>query len=452
MSSSSRDVDRVCGMEPEEFRDVLEQLAFNKPQDQLVRELCAAAAKEESDVHSSRPTAWPRPGDRRSAPATTTAAVAISSGSSSKQSRSVRQPEYGARHAQQNGLNSQSLEDLVSMDKRSVAKGGRRMNKSSRANSFTQEPDDVDRNRPVAASSASMTVRSPTAATSSSSCLSNRKGNACSKNPASAVAGSGIAFPSSSSSSSSISVAASGNSPLTSSSHAPNTSVQQSRLSTCSPTQPHSLKETANRSSSSGGSNSSKQGVNNSDCDVESGRRSDSSSRIFTQNLRTYSNPCHSSSNNNNNNGAGNSRSFLHLQAPVTPQPPVHVCREDNVVEVMENAVELCEMGQKADIITYQNGARGLVSASGPHDVDSVVHFNKLESRSSVAPQFAELRSLPQEQGSSGRSGKLLAFVAARVAGCWLQQLAFATRDGGRNRCSGCSSARLLFSPLFLLL
>ena len=72
----------------------------------------------------------------------------------------------------------------------------------------------------------------------------------------------------------------------------------------------------------------------------------------------------------------------------------------------MENAVEMRELRQKADIVTYQNGVRPFASSAPAHDVDSGVHFSKLEAaREAVAPQFAELRSL--DHGfASGRSGE----------------------------------------------
>lgn len=75
-------------------------------------------------------------------------------------------------------------------------------------------------------------------------------------------------------------------------------------------------------------------------------------------------------------------------------------------MELLDNAVEMQDLRKKAEIVPISslNGNR----YSGPHDVDSVVHFNKLDSRSTIDPQYAELCHLPQEQGSSSsRNGKL---------------------------------------------
>lgn len=47
-SPSSRTVDLVCEMGDEEFRDLLDELVYKKPQSALARELCADASKDES--------------------------------------------------------------------------------------------------------------------------------------------------------------------------------------------------------------------------------------------------------------------------------------------------------------------------------------------------------------------------------------------------------------------
>lgn len=78
-------------------------------------------------------------------------------------------------------------------------------------------------------------------------------------------------------------------------------------------------------------------------------------------------------------------------------------------MEELENAVEMQDLRKQAEIVPISslNGSRPPLS--GPQDVDSVVHFNKLDSRSTVDPQYAELCHLShQDHGSSGsRSGKM---------------------------------------------
>ena len=410
-SPSSRTVDRVCEMGDEEFRNLLDELVFNKPQSALARELYADASKDESlqsppdvlsSMHSassaassawkSNATANQQSGGRKSS--------SSSSGNNSR-NRSAQLDRGTAGHSgqeecEQNGVNSQSLQDLVNMESGRSGKV-----KSSRANSLTQDEGETrSASRGATAATGTRGTRMRSGAAVPSTTMNHKKAYSCNKNLPSSSA------PTSSTYSSSSLATTTVNASSASSSSA--SSDPQAR-SPASPMKHPSSKDTCNHRLTSSSINNSN--VNKSDCDVESGR-SDSSSRNFTPSLRTYSSTCHSSSSSNNNNNHSNGSSVFAGSSRICPQTqppagahPVHVCREENLMEELENAFEMQDLRKQAEIVPISslNGSRP--AASGPQDVDSVVHFNKLDSRSTIDPQYAELCNLSQDPSSS-RGGK----------------------------------------------
>lgn len=400
-SPSSEAVDRVCQMDDEDFKCVMEELTGHRPQSDLVRGLCADAAKDES---------FQTPAPVRSAPRPTTWSTSRAdqqpslrkTGNNSRNNRSLRpDASQGPQKQQsdQSGVNSQSMQDLVSMEcKSSGGKNSRKHQGSKmRANSFTQDDDDNGTNGAVDRKASSTKTRNRSSATPVPSSVS----------PDSLISLRNVLLKSQSSASSAVSgthsqspAAGTATSSATSPAAGPAVGLTP-RLSSTDTTCSNKLTTTHNNSSNNNN-------VNNSDCDVESSRSSDS--RLFTPSLRTYSNPCHSSSISSNNNasssnssaGAGGSgRTGQQAQLPVGPQP-VHICREENVVEVMDNMVEMCDMQQRAHLVNYTklaNGCSGATSGPVAHDVDSVVPFSRLEAPAgpSAETQYAEKRILAHD-------------------------------------------------------
>lgn len=415
-------------MGDEEFRDLLDQLVLNKPQSALVRELCADASKDEpfqsppdvlSSLHSasSSSPAWSksnavagRPGASDQQPGSSSRKSGSSSGNNNNRNRSVRSErtsESSGQEHDQNSLNSQSLQDLVSMESEGKE---RRKNKTTRANSFTEDGGETSRSSAGRGGSGTgkMRLRSGPPLPSTTS-VNHKKAHSCNKNLSSS------STPITSSSTYSSPSSSSATTIVNASSASSSISSDPQARSSASPMKHHpSPKDTSNHRHNSSN-------VNKSDCDVESGR-SDSSSRIFTPSLRTYSNTCHSSNSSNSNNynhnngsssvvpvvAGSTSRTCPQTQPPPAGAHPVHVCREENLMEELENAFEMQDLRKQAEIVPISslNGSRPPLS--GPQDVDSVVHFNKLDSRSTVDPQYAELCHLGQDHGpsSGSRSGK----------------------------------------------
>lgn len=370
-SLSSEAVDQVCQMNDEEFRSVLEQLAHHKPQGDLVKGMCAEAAKDDVPVRPapSHPSSWSMTGQQ---------SLRKNSRSTALRSDHSQQKKQQQQGSDQNGLNSQSMQDLVSMEYKSTGGKNSRKGNKMRANSFTQE--DSGKGGTGSKSRNRCTV-TPVPSSVSSEFLTSRKVHTKTQ---SSAGNSGSTYPQS------LATTTAGTSTANSSATSP-----------ADPSATHS-------SSSSNGikltTNSSNNNVNTRDCDVQSGRI-DASARLSSQS--SDSNPCHSSSSISNHNSAsseaaGGSGSRLLAAGP----QPVRVCREEHVHEVMDNMVEMCDLRQRANLVNYSNSGNS-TSGRQSHDVDSLIPFQRLESQDAVDTQFAERRSLNQESSSShARNGE----------------------------------------------
>jgi hypothetical protein len=414
-------------MPVEDLRNLLDELIHVKPQGALARELCADASKKDDLIppdHSllyhlhpatSSADSWTSHHTNHSAESgrgngshrvtrRSDQTVGHSSGNGSGLSHQQRQQQQQLRQSEQNGLNSQSLQDLVSMEcNSSSGKAGRK--NSSRANSFTEDGQNRgsgSRAAATATSGTSKNMRTKSGAVPSGSSSNsnhnnnNKKAHPCNKNLSSSSSPAAVtssssgmsAHPSQSSSPSSSSMPSHANA----SSSTATSDPQQDLLS-----HHYTPKDGSNHRPNS----SSNYNNNNYDCDVESGR-SDASSQLFTPSPITYSkNNSHSSSSSIKHQFSGRSQ----------PQPPpgahpVHVCREENLMEELENAVELQDLRKQANIVSINSLNGGRPAAPG-HEVDSVVQFSKLDSRSTIDPQYAELiHRNPQNYASSKTSGK----------------------------------------------
>lgn len=375
-SLSSEAVDQVCQMDDEEFRSVLEQLVHHKPQGDLVRGMCAEAAKDESfQVPASPapgPSAWSQPPSLRKNHGIRNAAAAAALRSDHSQQKKQQQ-----QSSDQNGLNSQSMQDLVSMEcKSSGGKNSRKANKT-RANSFTQE--DSGSGKGAGSKSRHRSAVTPVPSSVSSESLTSRK--LLTKSQSSAGT-SGSTYPPQS----------------------PAGTAAGSSAAYSSATSPADPTAAASHSSSSTGTaftstthSSSNKHADPRDCDVQSG--------LSSQSTHSDSNACHSNSYTSGHNGTSSGGASASGSRLLGAGPQPVICRGENVVEVMDNMVEMCDLRQRANIVNYSNSAYpGPTADRLSHDVDSLIPFHRLESQDVVDTQFAERRSLNQESGAFGNS------------------------------------------------